>query len=459
MKAKVLKRSNRVDLSNDKSLGIQNYGEGNDYPQTVIEIVDASGTGTSCVDVYSKFIFGKGFSDEDFYKKIVNKKGQTNDYILDQLASDLARFGGFAFHINYNANYKFTQIQHIPLEDVRFEKMDDSGNFNRVAIHPDWGRRFTQLRKFRKEDIEFIDLYNPNPEIIKAQVDLAGGWNFYKGQVYYYSNRGDKTYPLPIYDSRLTDMNTEEGISNISNRNARNNFLIAGALVDINNSDESEEQFLDTEQALKSYQGDEKSCKFMYLQVKSKEEIPVVLDFSPKNYDKEFTVTQESVINNIGRVFNQPPILRAENVGAGFGSDLMINAYNYYNSVTSRERLRLERAFNEIFQNWHDTEIKIDKYISIDPLDYTPKSKELNSIPTDILNTLTINEKRMLINYDALQDDDSNKSLLAEKIGVGGVQAMVSIASDANMSKEQKRGMLKLLFALSDDEVKSVIPE
>ncbi len=420
MKAKALRRNNRVDLSIDKSLGIQNYGEGNDYPQTVIEIVDASGTATSCIEVYSKFIFGKGFLDEDFFGMVVNRKGQTNDYILDQISFDYARFGGFAIHINYNANFKIVQIQHIPLEDVRFEKMDDNGNFNRVAIHPDWGRRFTQLRKFKKEDIDFIDFYNPSPEIIQAQVDLAGGWNQYKGQVYYFSNQGDKAYPRPKYDSRLTDMNTEEGISNISNRNARNNFLVAGAIVDINNSDESEEQESDTEKALKSFQGDENSLKIMYMQVGSKEEIPELINFSPENYDKEFTVTRQSTIEDIGRVFTQPPILRAENVGAGFGSDLMVNAYNFYNSVTSKERLTLERAFNEIFKNWFEP---ITEYIGIASLTF-----------------------------------DVDQTLI-ERLGDKGFEQLMSIINNTILNIDQKKRMIKRLFNLSDDEIEDLIPQ
>ena len=69
----------------------------------------------------------------------------------------------------------------------------------------------------------------------------------YAGQVYYYSNGGKGTYPTPLCDTVLTDMNTEEGISNVSNRNVRNNFMPSGMLVDFNNMDETEEQARDLE--------------------------------------------------------------------------------------------------------------------------------------------------------------------------------------------------------------------
>ena len=169
MKATVLKRDERYKQWNERSLGIQAFGEENDYPQRVIEIVNASGTGGACVDVYSKFISGKGFADKNLYKLIVNDNRQTADYLLNQVSKDFS-YGCFAVHVNYNANYQIVEIQHVPWETVRFEKLNDEGEFWKVATHPDWGKRQTELRKWKKTDIEFFDLYNPDPIEIERQV-------------------------------------------------------------------------------------------------------------------------------------------------------------------------------------------------------------------------------------------------------------------------------------------------
>ena len=418
MKVKVLKKEKRFAVRNDTSLGIQHYGEGNDYPQQLMQVVNASGTGGSCVDVYSKFISGKGFADKEFYRKTVNFKGQTNDYILDQISKDYAMFGGFALHVNYNANYQITEIQYIPLEHVRFEKMDENGHFGKVAIHWDWGRQFGQLRKWRKEDIELIHFYNPSPEIIDWQVKEAGGWNLYNGQVFYYSNAGEKTYPLPIYDSVITDMNTEEGISNVNNRNARNNFLSAGMFIDKKNTDESKEQENDTEKAVKEFQGDENACKMMYVQIESDEEKPEFVSFKGQNYDKEFEVTRKTVQDNIGKRFNQPPLLRAENVGANFGADLMKNAYNYYNSVTENERLVIERVFTQIFKNWFEA-----------------TSGDYAILP---------------LSYDVEMN-------LAEQLGEKGFEQLINILENQSLQFDQKRRMIKRLFNLSDEEINDLL--
>ena len=450
MKVKVLKKTRQFEVVNATNLGIQAYTDGNDYPQEVIEIVAASGTGASCVNVYGKFISGRGFSDKKNYSKVVNRKGQTLDLILDLISKDYALIGGYAIHVNYNANFRITTIQHVPIETIRFEKLDDDGNFSKVALHPDWGKRYTKLRKWRKEDIVFIDLFNPDPEIIRQQVEFAGGWNKYKGQILYFSNEGDKVYPVPIFSGAITDMNTEEGISNVSNRNVRNNFFTAGAIVDYNNTDESEEQENITEKSLLSFQGDENLGKWMYMQVKSKEEKPDFIELSGKNYDKEFDVTRKAVKESIGESFNQPPILRAQNVGANFGADLMKNAYDYYNSVTENERMNIERVLTTIFQNWFEP---IGLNFEIMPLSYNARSNDISQIPKEVLSTLTANEKRELIGYNEIQDSEGDVYTLAEKIGVGGTTALTQIISDTALNDNQKKGLLKVLFSLTDSDI------
>lgn len=424
MKASILKRDKRFDLRNDRGLGVQSYGEYNDYPQQLIEIVNASGTGKSCVNTYAKFISGKGFEDKDFYKKIVNRFGHTNDYICDQISKDFAAFGGFAIHVNYNANYKICEIQHIPFEQARFKALDpDSGFFDKIALHNDWGKRFLNLRKWKKDDIQFIDFFNPDPGEIKLQIDAAGGWANYKGQILYYSNEGERVYPLPVFDTVLTDMNTEEGISNVSNRNARNNFLSAGMLINYSNTNTAAEEKTEDEgqleSTIKGFQGDEKAGKIMYVELEDGDTKPEFVSFKGTNYDKEFNVTLASSQANIGKAFNQPPILRAENVGANFGADLMLNAYNYYNSVTENERLVIERAFTTIFKNWFEL---TDNNYSVIPLSYDVEMS------------------------------------LADRLGEKQLTEFMKLLNDSAITPDLKRSIAKTLFGLSEDEANSLIP-
>ena len=451
-----LKKEKRYESRTDKAYGIQTFGDRNDYPQQVMEIVGASGTGAACVDTLSKFISGQGFTDPEFYRLEVNGQGVTNDVLLNLVAYDFAMFNGFALHLNYSAGGRITEIHHVPFEQVRLGAPDDDGNCTSAALHWDWGRRMTNLRRWSKDDIERIDLFNPDMQAINVQVRAAGGWAHYKGQVLYYSGNRANNYPLPKYDAVLTDMSTEEGIANISYRNARHNFLMAGMLVDILDASESENQNALTGKNLLQFQGDAEACKLMYVQVASEKQIPQVIDFSSKNYDKEYTVTHKKIKDDIGRAFGLPPILRGEDVGNNFGADAIRNAYDYFNSVTENERLQIERVFARIYGYWHGKQYGD---LSIIPLSYKTSTPGVKDIPEAIFGVMTANEKRSLTGMPAIEDADDDKPILAEKIGVGGVQAMIAIISDPNIANDQKRGALKLLFGFSDEDVNTVIPK
>ena len=116
MRISTLNTTPRIESTNNKTLGIQSYGEQNDYPQRVREIVEASVTGKSCYNTYRKFIYGRGFRNEEFAKAVINSKGDTADSLLLSESDDLAMNGGVAIHVNYDANFNIVTACHIPFE-------------------------------------------------------------------------------------------------------------------------------------------------------------------------------------------------------------------------------------------------------------------------------------------------------------------------------------------------------
>lgn len=415
MKASVLKIDQRAKSYNQKNLGVQTIGEQNDYYQRLLEVVAASGTGKSCVDTFQKFVKGQGFVNESLNDIIITKKGETIAQLGQQTADDICSFNGFAWHFNYNANYTPTSITLIPFEQVRYKVLDEAGKFSQVAIHDDWGMRKTSLKKFRKEEIVFIDLYDSNPDTIQAQVDAAGGWEKYKGQVFVYSADGLGTYPIPVYDSVITDMSTEEGISNVLLRNVRNNFLPAGVFVNINSKSESTEQQDEFSDMIKTVMSDETACKVIVAEVDSKEDIPQFIEMSGKNLDKEFTFTDSTISEKIGSAFKQPPVLRAKDVGGNFGADAIKNAYSYYNAITVSERIILSQYMRKMIPLVNPN--LSSETFEIEPLSY--------SISTN----------------------------LAERIGDEGMKKIQELLLDKTILVEAKKSYAKQMFNLSDEEV------
>ena len=418
MKVGNIKSGRAFSGSNDKTLGVISYGENNDFPQKVMQIVGASGTGTGCLTIYSDFLVGKGIEDADLAKMIVNEDGDTLNNVAKMLAIDNARFNGFAIHYNYNALGQIVSISHIPFEQVRLGLLDPTkDSYNKLLVHTDWAREFVNVQKFSKDDIVMYDVFDPNIEVIEAQVAAVGDWDNYNGQIYYYSEEGKMVYPTPLYEARLTDMRTEEGLSNITMRNTTNNFLPAGALVDVVQQ-ESEQGNDEVEQQLRAFQGDENALKLLYLQVGSKDEVPEFINMEGNNYDKSFSQTQEVVPNNIGLVFMQPAELRGADKGGGFESNKIRNAYDYYNSRTYKMRSLVADTLNEVLPLLANG--VGDKVVKILPLSYVTRE--------DILTT-------------------------------HGPEATIKIEEllNGSLSTEDKKIRLRLLYGLSDDIINQLI--
>lgn len=371
MKVAKLRTQTRKDDVNMRSLNLASYGEKNDYPDKIIDIFNSSSTGKGCLNTARRFIYGAGFCDVSLGNYIINRKGETLNHLLRKAVDDYPQFGGFALHINYNGLLTIEEIQIIPFEHCRISIDKDGNSDGQIAVHPNWNNR-NKLNRFKKEDIKRYPVFNPNPVVIQEQIMAAGGdIANYSGQVLYFSYDGDLVYPLSPSDSIVTDMATEESISTVLHRNARYNFLPAGMIVkksraestDPNNEERDDEGDLANE--INNWQGDERAAKMILVETHFDEEEPKFVPFNIQNFDKMFDSTSKYIQDNIGRLFMQPPILRGVDVGAGFGAELIKNAYDFYNSIIESDRQIIEGVF-----------IKLLKLLPVDFNDYSIKPLE-----------------------------------------------------------------------------------
>ena len=356
---KVKKPDARVDVRYVAQLGIKSYVADNLYPQTVSDIIDASPTGSECLDRYARFIEGNGFESPDFAALVLNHAGETADDVCALTAADLARYGGFALHVNYNMLGEITEVQHVPFESLRLCEDDDAGYIAAVFYHPDWRGKRTRSGKTMRvntDNVVKFPLFNPRPEVVAEQIAAVGGIEHYKGQVLYAGGTVGSIYPKPKYDPALTELSTDEGLSNVKFRNVRNNFLTAAILysrkpmaMDGGNGDWPGSGYSDE---LAMFQGDETALNILEIELDAGEEKPELESFPTKNFDKDFTATEQSVVERIYSVFEQEPFLAIRNGKLGFSGDVIQDAYNYYSAICGKERRTVERAFSVVMQHW-----------------------------------------------------------------------------------------------------------
>ena len=295
--------------------------------------------------------------------KELNEQGDTADDILHLIAQDLTRFAGFALHVNYNLLCEVTELHHVPFELCRLEERDDAGHVQHIITHADWlGKKTRNGQRITVDGnhVEKFNVFNPNPEAVRDQIMLAGGIDRYNGQILWCSMAGKNIYPTPIYDAVISDMSTEEGLGNIKNRNARNNFLTSSMLItkrgvpkfDENGNDISAPTI--TPEDLAAFQGDERVGKLLLVELENDEDKPEVVPFTANNYDKDFTVTDASVIERIYAQFHQE-LFHAIRIGKlGFSGDMMSDAYTYYAGEVTNEQRFISRDLSRVFAAWHE---------------------------------------------------------------------------------------------------------
>lgn len=385
------KSSKRVDVRYLQTLGIQTYGEDNLYPQTFRNILAASSTGAECLDRFADFIEGNGFHDVPFSESVVNRKGDTADDIHALVCRDVAYYNGLALHVNYNIYGDIVELHHVPFENCRLVESDDNGYVGKIAIHPDWSGQKTRggkVIKVAKENIDYIDVFNPDKRVVAAQIEAAGGIEYYKGQVLWVSLSGKDIYPTGKGDRVVTEMSTDEGLANVKYRNVRNNFLPAAMIFtkkgtnitfdqDGNEIDsrDDDDSFSDS---LLQLQGDTNCGKLMEVTLEKDEDKPEVVSLNSQNYDKEFTVTDISVTERIYSAFGQEPWYCIRVGKVGFSGDILEDAFEYYNSIVSKQQRLIERTFARVFRHFYEA-VNVSNDFSVQPLKYVRNAEVSNN--------------------------------------------------------------------------------
>lgn len=377
-----------LDLRYLRNLGIKSYDQDNLYPQNVRNIVLSSKTGHGCLERYADYLEGRGLASAELAVMTVNLDGETLADLHGLVSADLAMYEGFAVHVNYDVDGGIVSLHHIPFENVRVVEPDEDGVIRQVALHPDWSGKLTRNGKPVKitaDTVDYLDVFNPDPAVVLSQILEAGGPQFFEGQVYYYSREGHMRYPFARFHAVLSDMSTDEGLSNIMNRNVRNNFLPAGAFVRLKSQgapysgdDSDYEPQVDADdyaEDLAALQGDTDSLKFLDITVESKEEMPEFINMQGNNYDKDFTATAAEVKDCIYAAFGQEGWLAIRNGKVGFSGTLVADVERDYAKRQIKTQKALTRCYVRLLSAWAQ------------PLPVLPDAAALSVVPLVDINT------------------------------------------------------------------------
>ncbi|HRE77111.1 MAG TPA: hypothetical protein PLL09_04715 [Flavobacterium sp.] len=358
MRIKLIDVDNRLKIKFNEVDGIWNWGDDNCYPSLVKSIINSSPTAKQCVSLNAKYATGKGFEfAKDITNKsdlIVNKRGLTINQLLRMVNQEFAYYNNVFLHINYNSLFEVTSVQLLPATDVRIAKTDSNNYNGKYKVYNNWDG--SKSKKHSKNDYDVIDRFNPNPEIIQAQVDACGGvWSKYKGQILHINSDFSELYSLSDVDSVLADADSEFKAQEFRNDSLRKGFAGNKIIVTkpFQGGEEEADEFQETLTDLRGTSG------ILMLEATgetddlSKE---IFIQNLESNIDsKTFQVDELSAEKNILKAFGVPSILVNQDSDSVFGNsgELLKEAKKTLWENREEEREIIVDAFQQIFSRFH----------------------------------------------------------------------------------------------------------
>lgn len=362
-------------FKSDMSTGIMTYGEKNDYPHIIEKLILSSPTGKACASIYSKYLAGDGFENEEIGKISVGKdiKGKdiTLNKILRYIATSTSYYNGSAIHCNMNAQGIISDVKMIPFKNCRYSREDDRGVCGKVGVWSKWHLS----QKPKVNEITWYHTFNNNGNVILKNIESDGGIYKFKGQVYMFHNDDSYLYPISPFDTVYLDLDTENKIQIFKNNQINNGF--SDKIILIVDEPETEE---DGKELVKKVQGwmgaDGENVLVFGGEFQDTGELLKASNYKIDTIktninDKLFENWEKSIPNNIRKsAYGIPAVLIDYEQGqlSQASGEMLKQASGYYNKQTKFDRENISECIGDIFSNFNNDILRNNTNWNIKPL-------------------------------------------------------------------------------------------
>jgi hypothetical protein len=283
------------------------YGEGNSFPQYLIELYNNSPVHCALVNSISFMIAGKEFTaaSQVTMREIQRLK---LDKVLNSTALDLKLHGGFYWEVIWSMDRStVAQINHLPYENCRLACSDNNDDLTGVWYSRDWSD--TRKKKNNPHYIPFFDVNTKeeNPKQVMFQHSMMVGSEY---------------YPKPDYIGSINWIELTRQIGEYHVNNILNGFF-PSLIASFNNGIPTlEEQRMIKQQLQMSIQGAENAGKVLTFFNEEKDRGVEFTPFPVTDSDKQYEFLSTESTNQIligHRVTS--PLLFGIRDGGGLGSN------------------------------------------------------------------------------------------------------------------------------------------
>ncbi|RYZ88757.1 MAG: winged helix-turn-helix transcriptional regulator [Proteobacteria bacterium] len=317
-------------FTENKSSGLINYGEDNNYPLYLLDKFNRSPKHGAIVKGKATYIAGGGFqTSESQMLPQANRTGETYDSIAKKAALDLVLYGGFYLEVIWNNGGTGCEVFHVDYHKVRSDKKN-----KKFVIKDDWSTRQgekTERYAFNKEkrtgaQILYFKEYRP----------------------------GIDTYTLPDYVQSLTYIEADILIADHVLQNANSGFTPSKMIVFTDGEPDTEEEKIAIEKGItKKYTG-YKGSKLILSFANSKDQAPLILDLGASDLTKEDfqrvdLLIQQNIFSSHG--VTSPMLFGVKTEGQLGGSTELRNAYEVFkNTYVHAKQKSIEEVFHSLFE-------------------------------------------------------------------------------------------------------------
>lgn len=360
----------------DKSKKIYRNGAENNYPEFMEAVRCGSVTASMASEIMSQYIIGKGFGEFDNFEF----DGVKVHEFTEDLTNDIVNNKGCFIQVDYDLEYNISNYKLLPFSSCRVGQKDSNEFSGKILYCPDWADQKIKAVVF--------DAFNPNRDIVKAQIDKAGSIEKYKGQIMFYSLDRRRVYPLHRLDSVYKECENEDLSSTYKNTVIKRGFfgktlVVTRPLVDdgLRTSSDAEDikeyhhqetertKFKDT---IEEFIGADNAGGVMHMELEfesDKLEDAVLFKNIESNIDPDmFKTVEDTACTKILMVYKNLPIALVKSPdSAMFGNsgEAIEAAQKMYQKNLYKERNIIETIINDLWKLHRDFD---KKYKSLIPL-------------------------------------------------------------------------------------------
>ena len=329
------------------------WGLDDQRPQQLLALLAGSSTGKVCTTTKAKFIEGNGLKDLDFYRAVINPRGQTMDALLKLLADRESKLSGHALLLNLNMLGNPSSVYWLPTENVRLGIPLDDGTVDYVfQLHP---KVPGSKGKNQKPSLHLV--FDPNEPAEQRAERLAtwpGGPGAYPGEVYCSFLDEAGYYPEQVWEPAEVDMETEARLKRSRRTDIKSGYSDKTVIVEYGTATPTDE--VKAANAIKygSFVGED-GDRIMLLYAASKEvDDPTIKTISAPDASKRYQTDGDALKADIRAVFQIPTLLYGEATAGKLGTSQEMEDATLYvqNMVINTNQRSIERTLQAVFSTF-----------------------------------------------------------------------------------------------------------